>query len=321
VILASDVGGTRTRLALFDKVENPPRRLKVYCSKEFSSLSGIIRHFLDDGNEELSAACLAVAGPVRHGMVKTPNLPWTIDQAQMARVTGVTNIHLINDLEATAWGISRLDPQDFVTLNTGEADREGNAALIAAGTGLGEAGLMRVNGIWHPIASEGGHVDFAPRDELQLDLLRYLERRYGHVSYERVLSGPGLHNIFCFLRETGRFTSPDWLDEAVRLGDPAAEIASAAIHKAIPICLEAIEIFVSIYGAEAGNLALKLYASGGVFIGGGIAPKLLEALRKPVFLESFAGKGRLEEVLLKIPIQIITNELTALLGAACVAGK
>jgi glucokinase len=256
-----------------------------------------------------------VAGPVTNGEVETSNLPWKIQARRLADELKIDNALLINDLEATGWGVGALSASDLVALNqiTGDV---GNQALIAAGTGLGQGGLYWDGQRHHVFASEGGHCDFGPADDLQVELFNYLRARYGHVSWERVLSGPGLVNIFEFLRDSGRGKVPEWLSAEMKVMDPAAAISSAAMDAKCPLSEQAMDIFVSIFGAEAGNLGLKLKATGGVFLAGGIAPKILPKLATPLFLDAFLGKGRLRHLMEVMPVKVIINDKLALLGAA-----
>jgi glucokinase len=251
--------------------------------------------------------------------VEATNLPWVVDARSLASELGIDHVSLINDLLANAHGIAMLDESDFVALNAGSPSPTGNRALISAGTGLGEAGLLAVGNGYEPFPSEGGHVDFAPRNDLEIEMLRYMMDRFEHVSYERVLSGPGLHNIFQFLRDTGRGDEPGWLAQQIAEGDPSAAIATSALEGTSDICVQALDIFVSVYGAEAGNLALKVVATGGVFVGGGIAPKILRKLSSSTFTKAFNAKGRMIRLLQDIPVRVITNDKTALLGAGRVA--
>ena len=223
---------------------------------------------------------------------------------------------LINDVEANAWGVSALRPEEIVSLNKINATDDGNRAVIAAGTGLGEAGMYWDGTRHHIFACEGGHADFAPRNELEIDLFRYLGLRFGHVSWERIVSGPGLLNVFNFLRDTGRGSEPKWLHDKMLSTDPAAAISSAAIEGQCGLCEQALDLFVSVYAAEAGNLALKIMATGGVYIGGGIAPKILPKLAGPLFMQAFIGKGRMQPLLESMPVHVIINDNIALLGAA-----
>jgi glucokinase len=318
MILAGDIGGTHSRLAFFD-VSNGRVRLisdSVFPSREYHGLDEIVIRFVDDSHLNADAACFGVAGPVRNGRVETSNLPWVVDSKQLARELKLETALLINDLEANAWGIATLEAKDVVSLNPGNEKAVGNQGVIAAGTGLGEAGMYWDGVNYRVFACEGGHADFAPRNELEVELLRYLTSRFGHVSYERVVSGPGLVNVFHFLRDSGRGAEPPWLSQAMRDGDAAAAISSAAIEGRCALCEQALDLFVSVYGAEAGNLALKLMATGGVYVGGGIAPKILPKLTEARFLESFMSKGRMRPLLEGIPVHVITNDKTGLHGAA-----
>jgi len=321
MILAGDIGGTNTRLGLFEPEGRKPKVLNVetFASPEFGSLAEILKRFSPGDIGKVTAACFGLPGPVIEGEVVTPNLPWKVTIAELKEVLGDVPVELINDLEANAHGVSTLGPEDLVVLNEGSPSASGNAALISAGTGLGEAGLHWDGDFWQPFASEGGHVDFAPQNDLEAAMLSWMFRQHAHVSYERFLSGPGLHNIYRFLIEYGCGQEPEWLHDAIANGNPAAEISRAAMEKGVEICQTALDRFVSIYGAEAGNLALKMLATGGIFIGGGIAPKILNELKKPGFLEAFLTKGRMRPLLEGIPVKVIVNDLTALRGAARVA--
>lgn len=318
MILAGDIGGTHTRLALF---EAKGERLKLVVEQTFPSrerrgLDEIVRDFLTDHEVKVERACFGVAGAVRGGVGKTSNLPWVVDAGELAKLLGIARVALINDLEANAYGLAELEARDFAVIKEGAPDAEGNAAVISAGTGLGEAGLHFEGKNRRPVTSEGGHADFAPRNELEIELLRYLLTKYEHVSYERVLSGPGLLNIYKFLRDTGRAEEPAWLAEEMRSLDPPAVIAQTALDEKSELCAQALEMFASIYGAEAGNLALKVMATGGVFLGGGIAPKIVKKLKDKVLVEAFISKGRMKPLLEAIPVRVIMNDCTALLGAA-----
>jgi glucokinase len=244
------------------------------------------------------------------------NLAWVVDAQQLTRELGLDAVALINDLEANAYGIATLAPEDFVTLNQGAADASGNAAVIAAGTGLAEAGLYWDGTAHRPFATEGGHASFAPSNALQEELFRYLMREYEHISWERLMSGPGLYNIYRFLRDTGRGEEPPWLREQAHQGDPALAISRAALAGTSPLCEQTLDVFVALYGAEADNLALKLMATGGMYIGGGIAPKIMKKPMDTTFMAAFVAKGRLQSLLQDIPVRVILNEKTALLGAA-----
>ena len=317
MILAGDIGGTNARLALFD-VRNGQFNLvtaTIFPSRNYSGLDEIVSEFVQTSGVRPAKACFGIAGPVTNGVVETSNLPWKIQARRLADELRIDNATLINDLEATGLGVGALSADDLVALNqiTGAV---GNQAIVAAGTGLGEGGLYWDGQRHHVFASEGGHCDFGPADDLQVELFKYLRARYGHVSWERVLSGPGLVNIFEFLRDSGRGTVPSWLSAEMKVMDPAAAISSAAIEGKCPMSEQALDIFVAIFGAEAGNLGLKLKATGGVFLAGGIAPKILPKLATPLFLEAFLGKGRLRHLMEVMPVKVIVNDKLALIGAA-----
>lgn len=314
MILAGDVGGTHTRLALFEPMSATPMSLTTYPSDEHGGLPEIVRDFLASHPADVRAAAFGVAGPVVEGRTETVNLAWPVDDAEMAQTLGLdeARVNLLNDLEANAWGIALLREGDLVVLNEGEEDATGNRAVISAGTGLGMAGLFWDGVDHHVFATEGGHGDFAPADQLQDELLAFLREDLGHVSWERVCSGMGLVNIERFLRGRAGGAGPDWDAD----GDAAAAISEAALRHEDPIADEALDVMVDVYGREAGNLALTMMAVGGLFVGGGIAPKILPRLTDGRFMEAFAGKARFGDLLERIPVKVIRNELTALLGSA-----
>lgn len=313
MILAVDVGGTNTRLAVLDR-KRQIQASSIYLSRSHATLEEIIAAFLIAHPAKLDAICVAVAGPVKDRRAVVTNLPWIVSASQLAEELGVPRVDVINDHEATAWGIPTLSATDFVVLNEGTVAL-GNAAVIAAGTGLGQAGLFW-NGHEHlPIPSEGGHADFAPRNQLEVELLQYLWKKLGkRVSYERALSGPGLVNLYSFLRDTGREEEPEWLAERLESGDAAAEISGAADK--CPLAHQALRLFVSIYGAVAGNVALHFMAIGGLYIAGGIGPKIVARMKTSTFSDAYLDKGRLSPLLAEIPVRVIMNDQVALLGAA-----
>jgi glucokinase len=321
-ILAGDVGGTKTRLGLFLASSNNVllKRSRTVSSRAFQSLEGIIGEFLAE-DETISAACFGVAGPIVSGSAIATNLPWNVSVRSLRRRLSIESVFLVNDLVANAYGVDVMERRDFTTLNRGRKVI-GNRALLSAGTGLGAA-VMFWDGRHHvPSPSEGGHVEFGPRNRLELGLLRYLFERFGHVSYERVLSGAGLFHIYQFLRDTGKYgREPGWLGTRFKKEDPASVIAEAARLKKCRVCGAALDLFVSIYGAAAGNLALQVMASGGIFIGGGIAPKVIWKLREGSFIEAFKDKGRLTPLVQSIPVKVIMNDQAALLGAAAYAAR
>jgi glucokinase len=318
VILAGDIGATNTRLAWFDVADRGlvPGAARTYPSQRHPGLAEIVTAFLREVPGRLGQACFGIAGPVRDGRAEGTNLPWVVDARPLAAGLGLDRVIVLNDLEANAWGLAALPDTDFTVLQSGQTEPTGNAAVISAGTGLGEAGLVWDGRRHRPVASEAGHADWAPQDELQLALWRFLEAEVGHVSVERVLSGPGLHNIYRFLRDVEGLAEPGWLADALRGGAPAPVISQAALEGRAEICSRALTLFVRIYGAEAGNLGLRLLATGGVYVGGGIAPRILPALRTPAFLDAFARKGRLQPLLERMPVRVILNDRAALLGAA-----
>jgi glucokinase len=318
VILAGDVGATNTRLGWFD-VRNgalAPGVTRIYESRQEASLEGIVATFLGESPGAVRLACLGIAGPVRDGRVEGANLPWIVDARSLAQRFGLERVLLVNDLEANAWGLAALPDGDFAVLQPGRPIPTGNAAVISAGTGLGQAGLVWDGQHHRPVASEAGHADWAPQDDLQTALWRFLTAEVGHVSVERVLSGPGLHNIYRFLRDAQGLAEPDWLAEALRREEPSPLISRAGLEGRAEICVRALDLFVRIYGAEAGNLGLRMLATAGVYLGGGIAPRILPVLRGPAFLAAFASKGRVRSLLEDIPVRVVLNDRAALLGAA-----
>jgi len=321
MILAGDVGGTSVRLAYFELKNSRLTAVaeEVKHAREYPSLQTAVIEFIRDHHCSPICACFGVAGPVTNGIVKASNLPWIIDASVLEREASIPKVHLINDLEANAYGLAELADEDFEILTPGIIGLRGNAAVISAGTGLGEAGLFWDGTTHVPFAAEGGHADFGPANELQMELWQYLHKKFGHVSWERVLSGPGQYNIYEFLRQSGRGDEEPWLTEEMKRDDPSAVISRHALNGTSPLCELAVNIFVEIYGAAAGNLALKILAVSGVYVGGGIAPKILPKLREPRFLEAFRDKGRLRPLMETIPVRVVLNEKTALLGAGHVA--
>lgn len=321
MILAGDVGGTKVHVALYDFTEGKltHRRDKQFPAREYAGLEQIVREFL--GADQVSAACFGVPGPVRDGRLRLTNLPWTLDSRELAMSLQIDHVFLINDLEANGYGVAELTPDQIYTLSEGDASQIGNRGLIAAGTGLGE-GILAWNGRIHvPYPSEGGHTDFGPRNETEIELLRFLQRKYnGRISYERVVSGMGLTNIYEFLRDGRGMEEPKWLaDRLAEAHDGNSVITEMALSAKSEICAKALDMMVSIYGAEAGNLALKVLSVGGLYVGGGIAPKILEKLKDGTFIKAFQDKGRLSQLLINMPVRVILESRAALLGAAAYA--
>ncbi|MGZ3537200.1 MAG: glucokinase [Thermodesulfobacteriota bacterium] len=316
IVLAGDVGGTKTRLGLFEVTRGRLRLVfeKSFLNRNYRGLENILVDFIK-GQKGITAACFGVAGPVTEEVVVAANLPWWIDIQSLRKVLPFEKMEVINDLVANAYGIPVLKKGDFEILNPGKI-RTGNQALISAGTGLGEAILFWEGQQHVPSPSEGGHAEFGPRSHLELELFHYLSDRFDHVSYERVLSGEGLVSIYQFLKDSKRFGSETaWISEKIK-EDPAEVISETALFKKNKLCVKALDLFASIYGAAAGNLALQVMAVGGVYVGGGIAPKIIWKLRDGTFIKAFKDKGRLSHIVAHIPVKVILNEETPLLGAA-----
>ncbi len=321
MILAGDVGGTKVHLALYDFTNGKLKytREERFPAKDYSGLEAIVKEFL--GADEATAACFGVPGPVRDGRLRLTNLPWTLDSRELTISLGIAHVFLINDLEANGYGIAELTSEQIYTLSEGDTSQIGNRALIAAGTGLGE-GLLIWNGHSHvPFPSEGGHSDYSPRDEDEIDLLRFLKQKYnGRISQERVVSGMGITNIYEFLRDVRGMEEPRWLaEEMAAAGDPNSVITEMGLAAKSEICERTLDMFVSAYGAEAGNLALKVLSVGGLYIGGGIGPRILEKLKDGAFMKAFTDKGRLSQLLINMPVRVILESRAAVLGAAAFA--
>jgi glucokinase len=324
LILAGDVGGTKVALALYDFQSGALHHSaeKRYAAKEYAGLEDIVKAFLAEQRQEgkISAACFGVPGPVRHGVLRLTNLPWTLDSRKLSLDLGIDHVFLINDLEANGYGIPELKAEQIFTLSAGDPSAAGNRALISAGTGLGEA-FMIWNGKRHiPMASEGGHCDFAARNDDEIELLGHLKKKLGgRVSYERVIAGVGIKDVYDFLRDVRRMDEPAWLRERMEHDDPNAVIGELGESGKSEICAKTLDMVVSAYGAEAGNLALKVLAIGGVYVGGGIAPKILKKLQDGTFMKAFTDKGRLSDLLVQTPVRVILESRAALMGAAAYA--
>jgi glucokinase len=321
-VLAGDIGGTKTRLA---RVEVSGTQATITGEREFSSadyatFDELLAEFMATAGAIQSAA-FGVAGPVHNDTVQTTNLPWRIEAAALRKRFGFANCHLLNDLEATAYGLPALQADDVFTLHAGKPDAHGNRAIIAAGTGLGEAGLFWDGHTHRPYATEGGHASFAPRDALEFDFAQHLHQRFGHVSWERVVSGMGIPDLYDFLLARQDEHTPGWLADAMQSQGKAAAIANAAASERDALCAETMHRFIGLYGAEAGNLALKAMSSGGLYIGGGIAPKILPLLESGTFLDAFFDKGRMRPLLEAMPLRVILNDRAALYGPALFAAQ
>jgi len=324
-LLAGDIGGTNARLAYFEVDEPgataPALRLvarREFPTREHPGLGAILELFRRADPRPIDAAAIGIAGPVKGGRSDTPNLAWRVDGSELAQVLGLAKVELVNDLAANAYGLAYLQAEDLEVLHPGADDAQGHLAVISAGTGLGQAGLFWDGARHWPFASEGGHCDFAPHDVLGVELWSWLSRK-GHVSYERVLSGPGLVALFDFFRETGRGAPSAKVTQELAEDDPAAVIARHGLAKTDALCAQVLDRFVTIYGAAAGNVALQFFATGGIYVGGGIAPKIRARLRGGAFLEAFLAKGRMRPLLEQIPVKLVLNDKAALWGAAHVA--
>jgi glucokinase len=329
MILAGDVGGTKVHLALYDFANGRLQAIRdeKFPAHEFASLDEVVNKFLGAGNgtpatkkEEIVAACFGCPGPVRDGRLKLTNLPWTLDTRDLVKSLSIPHISLINDLEANGYGIPELAPEMIFLLHAGGAEAVGHAGLMSAGTGLGEALLIWDGKKHRPIPSEGGHCDFAARSNREIALLEYLRNTLkGRVSWERVVSGLGIKNIYSFLRDVEKINEPGWLKDRMLTEDPNAVIGMCAEDGSSSLCFETMKIFAGAYGAEAGNIALKVLATGGMYLGGGIAPKILKTLQNGAFVQAFLDKGRLSPLLESIPVRVILDDTCALLGAAAYA--
>jgi len=324
MVLAGDVGGTKTVLAALEPGTGQSPSMTIVReatlpSREIDSLESAMEAFLLGAPRlTVSAVCVGVAGPVIDGHCVATNLPWEVHERRLAAAAHAPT-RLINDLEAAAHGVLTLTADKFLALQEGRPKAGANMALIAAGTGLGEAFMIAEGEEYRVVPSEGGHADFAPHDETQIDLLRFLRAEFGHVSWERVLSGPGLHSVYRFLQMRAGHAAPDWLRARLQLEDPGAVVGEVGLAGRDPVCVEALDLFVSIYGAQAGNLALEGLALGGVVIGGGIAPKIRTKLADGRFMGAFRAKGRLDSLLSSIPVRVALDPRAPLWGAARLA--
>lgn len=323
-ILAGDLGGTKTNLALFEAANGSVRLLREqkYSSRDYTSFPAIVREFIaKDPARKPERICIGVAGPVINGAVELTNLARELSEDEIRQATDIRDTKLINDLEATAYGLATLKEESLHTLHKGDPGNFGNMAIAAPGTGMGEAGLFWDGKLYTPFATEGGHCDFAPRNDLDIALLQYLQEKYEIVSWERVISGPGIYDIYQFLRDVKQMESPDWLDEELRNNSPAPVISGHAISGRSPICVRSMELFVRYLARESANLVLKMKATGGLFLGGGIPPKILPLLQNNAFYHHYLQADRLVELLAAVPVHVITNDKTALWGAAYFAAN
>lgn len=330
MILAGDVGGTKVDLALYNFEAGKLKvvRSQKFPANEYPTLQDVVKAFLatedtvEKVEHEVVAACFGCPGPVKDGHLKLTNLPWELDARDLAKILDIEHIYLINDLEANGYGIAELGPEQIFELEQGDRSALGHRALVSAGTGLGEA-LLVWNALAHrhlPLASEGGHADFAARNPLEIELLEFLQKKLnGRVSWERVVSGIGLKNIYEFLRDGKKMEEPDWLRDRMQTEDPNFVIGTTGEDGSSELTAKTLEVFAGAYGAECGNMGLKLLAAGGVYLGGGIPPKILKTLQSDIFRQAFLDKGRLSPLLHTIPVRVILEERCALIGAAAYA--
>ena len=318
-ILAGDIGGTKTNLAYFKATPDELNlvQLKRYSSTDHNTLQEIILHFLAEVNQPApDRICLGVAGPVLNGKVELTNLNWVLDATELTSQLKVSEVRLINDLESMAYGLAAIPESDFITLHKGNAVSGGNMAIIAPGTGLGQAGLYWSTHNYYPFPTEGGHCDFAPRTDLDMELLRYLQSKYTVVSWEHVIAGPGIYDLYQFMRDVKKHEEPTWLTEKLSSEDPSAVISQAAMQQQAAICVETMDLYVRYLAREASNLVLKMKATGGLFLGGGIPPKIAPLLQQESFFRHYMDCDRMQHLLETVPIKIIKNDKTGLLGAA-----
>lgn len=329
MILAGDVGGTKVHLALYSFTDGRLESVRdqKFPAHQFAALDDVVNKFLAGdadtpavNKEEIVAACFGCPGPVREGRLKLTNLPWTLDVRDLTESLSIRNVFLINDLEANGYGIPELVPDKIFTLHAGDASAVGHRGLVSAGTGLGEALLIWDGKSHRPIPSEGGHCDFAPRTNREIAMLKYLRQTLnGRVSFERVVSGLGIKNVYAFLRDVEKLDEPQWLRARLAAEDPNAVIAQCAEDGSSSICFETMKTFSAAYGAEAGNVALKVLSMGGIYLGGGIPPRILKTLQNGAFIQAFLDKGRLSPLLQSVPVRVILDDTCALLGAAAYA--
>lgn len=318
IVLAADVGGTKTNMALFCLTDGKAKILRehTFRSAVHNSMEDMILKFRSMGSEVFHSVSLAIAGPVYKGTAHGTNLPWDVRDADIRATVGVEEVYLLNDLEANAYGLSALEADDLRSLYPGDAQATGNVAIISPGTGLGEAGMYFDGNHYHPFATEGGHCDFSPQNDLDIEMLKYLQRNWDHVSWERVISGPGIVHIFEFFRYVRKMEVPAWLDEQIEHGNAGLAISKGALEDSCEICQVTIDLFLRYLAEESGNLILKYKATGGLYIGGGIVPDLIDELDLELFLHYLQNSGRMEHLLKQVPVTVIMNEKTALLGAA-----
>jgi glucokinase len=318
IVIGGDAGGTKVNLAIFEATLNDVRMIKTstYHSGSFPSVNKILQQFIQENpNYTAEKICLGVAGPVFEGRVAVTNLPWYVDANEIAKATGVRQVILLNDLEATAYGVAGLGESDFSVLHAGDPEEGGNISILAPGTGLGEAGLFWDGQFHHPFATEGGHCDYSCRNALDLELHDYMLRKYKVVSWESIVAGPGIYSIFQFLCEIKKRTVSVAIEDKLKTGDPSAVISEAAIEESDPVCIEALRIFVRNLARECCNLILKMKSTGGLLLAGGVPPKIISLLQDPNFYENLLDCDRMQDLVKKVPVKVILNDKAPMIGA------
>ena len=318
IVIGGDAGGTKVNLAIFEATLNDVRMIKctTYQSGNYPSVNKILQQFIQENPDyKAEKVCLGVAGPVFEGRVAVTNLPWYVDANEIAKATGINQVILLNDLEATAYGMAGMGEKDFSVLHEGDPDEGGNISILAPGTGLGEAGLFWDGQCYHPFATEGGHCDYSCRNALDLELHDYMLRKYKVVSWESIIAGPGVHSIFQFLCEIKNRTVSIAIEDKLKTGDPSAVISEAAIEESDPVCMEALKIFVRNLARECCNLILKMKSTGGLLLAGGVPPKIISLLRDSYFYENILDCDRMQELVKKVPVKVILNDKAPMIGA------
>jgi len=316
IVLAGDLGATKMNLALYkiNGSDIEATRSKQYYCRDYESLKEIVQDFVKEHKEKPHSICVGVAGPVIDNKADIVNLGWIVDGDEVKTATGIDNVALINDLEANAYGLAFLGDEDMLTIHKGKK-HEGNMAIIAPGTGLGEAGLYWDGKFYHPFATEGGHADFAPRADIDMEITKYFLKTEGIPSWDRVISGPGIRTIYNFLRDEKNFDEPEWLKEEFDEENPSAAISEAALANKAAICVETMQLFTKYLARECSNLVLKMKATGGLFLGGGIPPKIQPLIQNKMFIDNYLDCDRQQDLVGLVPIKLIKNDKTALLGA------
>ena len=318
IVLGGDAGGTKVNLAIFEATATDVKMIKSssYHSGSFPSVNKILQQFMQENpDDKPEKICLGVAGPVFEGRVTVTNLPWYVDANEISVATGISQVILLNDLEATAYGVAGLEEKDFAVLHAGDAEEGGNISILAPGTGLGEAGLFWDGQYHHPFATEGGHCDFSCRNEEDLELHDFMLKKYKVVSWESIIAGPGVYSIFQFLCEVKKRTMSVAIEDKIKTSDPSAVVSAAAIEESDPVCVEAMRIYIRNLARECCNLILKMKSTGGLLLAGGVPPKIISLLRDPYFYENLLDCDRMQDLVKKVPVKVILNDKAPMIGA------